>query len=203
MSEPHVIYTNSEISALTIVLEYYRSLGRIKNKMSVIWIPKSLDLSIECAIQKVCFPAVSETAETCGVFIQRDDSILTEDLLSKASAKGWFTVERYIDKIQKLHTDAGIFSLSRVFPELQAGVLITRDQGLADFAVRLSSRKNLFASNLLYITRWLSNRKALKPFHGSLTEFIRISEAVSGHYPQVHPWTKKAINKKFPRFTFS
>lgn len=160
-----VIFTGSGRAALQTILKYYRETGRLPDKNSQILIPHWMCNSVVSSMQKQCFPTLTLNKNVRGLLVyhqygfpqkmdeicdycEENDLFIIEDCAN--------VIESYLNgKHLGTFGDAAIFSISKFFPSLLGGALVTNNAELSAYAELTLNNCNRSVSLLTYGSRFL------------------------------------------------
>lgn len=178
-----IILTDSGKAALSILLSYYRSIGRIEDKNSEILVPRWIGAWVYNIMLKSCFPHVESNPQIRGIVVYHQYGYpqRMSEIMELARAKGWFVIEDCAHAIRSylgkerlgLIADAGVLSFSKFFPSVMGGAIVTRDQAIATYARKAGERNHRLVSELSFWTKWVASHpwmNSLAPLSHKLVE---------------------------------
>lgn len=206
----YLFLTSSYLGALSMVLSYFReTTGYLEDKNSEVWVPKWMETWKYNIIQKHCFPSTVQSDLTRGiiVFHQNGYPQNLNKIIKVAEENNWFLIEDctqaimsyYNGKRVGLYGDAGIYSLSKFFPSLIGGIIVTKNERLGKYIEKkLNSAKDQgstisFLSNLFYEK---SNSPKTRSFWG---KWIEMSSNTSDLSFKLNPRLKNVILRRLDK----
>ncbi|PIT86860.1 MAG: hypothetical protein COU33_00840 [Candidatus Magasanikbacteria bacterium CG10_big_fil_rev_8_21_14_0_10_43_6] len=132
-----VVYTFSGKSALSLVLHYLRSIGKLENKSAEIFVPQWLGYWVYMTMHKSCFPSTSLSERTRGIMVYHQWGFPQdmEYISSFCKEKELFIIEDCAHSFlsfyrgQRVGTfgKAAIFSFAKFFPSIVGGAVLVED----------------------------------------------------------------------------
>ncbi len=175
-----ISYTFSGKSALAILLQYYRSIGRLKDKSEQVLVPEWIGYWVYMTMHKHCFPTTVFNKKVKGILVYHQWGFPQDMKAIKAfcSDKNLFCIEdcahaafsNYQD--QRLGTlgDASIFSLAKFFPSVVGGAIWTKNRALKRFVADKLKIHEDKLSKQVFLRRFLCEKN---PTHENGIELER------------------------------
>jgi len=193
----HLILTGSGKAALYIILAYFHSIGKIKNKNDTVWTPKWIGGWVYNTMQKLCFPVLERNNQTTGMLIYHQYGYPQnmEKLLHIARSENLFVIEDCAHAIHSYYKkqllgtlgNAAIFSFSKIFPSLMGGAIVTKDEQLAAFAKNFIKKSKTWLGLYCYFSKWLTEKFSSGFLNKSGNRLVEMSYAVheqAAHMPK-------------------
>lgn len=163
-----VLFTFSGKSALAILLQYYRSIGRLKDKSEQVLVPEWIGYWVYMAMHKHCFPTTVFNKKVKGILVYHQwgfpqDMKAIRDFCRD---KKLFVIEDCAHaayshfRDQRLGTfgDGSIFSLAKFFPSVLGGAIYTKDKNLKKFVAKKLRGRNEKLSKQVFRRRFLCEK---------------------------------------------
>lgn len=141
--ESKTSYVFSGKSALSLLLQYYRYNGILKNKSEEVLVSKWLGTWVYMIMQKFCFPTVtiSKGVKILLVYHQWGFPQNMDKIMAFAKAQNLVVIEDcahafesyYKSKRVGTFGNASIFSLAKFFPSVMGGAVYSKDKKIHNF----------------------------------------------------------------------
>ncbi len=193
-----VIYTGTARAALKIILDFLKSRGEIEDKNTEVIISRWLCTSVYQVMHKVCFPVLSPSSNTKGIVVYHQYGFpqAMDEILSEAKDNKWFVIENCVNVYESYYKGrrvgtfglAAIFSLSKMFPSVQGGALLSANDELRAYASEAVGRDHeLLTSTLAHVSRILTDM-------GEHPFFNRIQEMAYGRIDSAKKISTLSLN---------
>ena len=141
-----VTYTFSGKSAISLLLRYYRSTGRLGSRAEQLMVPHWLGAWVYMCMHEYCFPTTAFNPLTRGIFVYHQWGFPQQmkTIASFCRENDLFCIEDCAHAFQSDYQgkrvgtfgDASVFSLAKFFPCVTGGAIYSRDAQLKDFLDR-------------------------------------------------------------------
>lgn len=158
-----VLYTGSGRAAVRIILEYLTAKGIIADKNTQVLVPQWLCQSVINTMHKLCFPTLTISRDLKGVMVYHQYGFPQnmDEICRFCDKNNLFLIEDCAHVYESYYNGrrlgtigmAAIFSLSKLFPSILGGALVTTDEGLYHFGREFLKRNRKCLSNLTYGSR--------------------------------------------------
>ncbi len=178
--EDNVIYTFSGKSALSILLRYFRSTGKLKNKAGQVLVPHWLGYWVYMIMHKQCFPCTVYNPSVKGILVYHQWGFpqRMEPILEFCKNHDLFCIEdcahafegSYKNRRLGTYGDAALFSLAKFFPCVTGGAIYSNSADIRKFAFKTLGEHNTALARSVFRHRITCD---INPSEENITELER------------------------------
>jgi len=172
------LFTGSGRAALRLILEFFRDNKRLPDKNGQVLVPHWLCYSALNTMQKYCSPTLTMNEKVKGLLVYHQYGFpqKMDEICDYCKEKDLFIIEDCANVFETYHNkkhlgtlgDAAIFSLSKLFPSLLGGALVTKNEELRNYAETKIINCDRTLSLLTYSSRFLYECFKDTPLLGSV-----------------------------------